>query len=110
MMHWFEHSGGWHNEQSRIPVTIARRQEGQRYALCSIGCTLGQFLAIALGGVTAGFLKGVMAIGLHGIGMVIDMPFERCATMRCWRATLCTTPGARSLTQGCKPYSPDDNI
>ncbi len=69
----------------RLPFTTPRLDVGRRdrsvvsmfvfgitYAVCSIGCTLGPFLAIVLGGVTAdGFVKGVTAIGLYGIGMAL---------------------------------------
>ncbi len=45
---------------------------GITYAVCSIGCTLGPFIAIVLGGVTTGgFVKGIAAIGLYGLGMAL---------------------------------------
>ncbi len=69
----------------RLPFTTPRLDVGRRdrsvasmfvfgitYAVCSIGCTLGPFLAIVLGGVTTdGFVKGITAIGLYGIGMAL---------------------------------------
>ena len=40
--------------------------------MCSIGCTLGPFIAIVLGGVTTdGFAKGIAAISLYGLGMAL---------------------------------------
>lgn len=69
----------------RVPFTTPRLDVGRRdrsvasmfvfgitYAVVSIGCTLGPFLAIVLGGVTVdGFTKGIAAIGLYGIGMAL---------------------------------------
>ena len=69
----------------RLPFTTPQLHVGRRdrsvvsmfvfgitYAVCSIGCTLGPFLAIVLGGVTVdGFVKGITAIGLYGIGMAL---------------------------------------
>ena len=69
----------------RLPLTTPRIAAGGRdrsvasmfmfgitYAVCSIGCTLGPFVAIVLGGVTTGgFLKGSAAIGLYGLGMAL---------------------------------------
>lgn len=69
----------------RLPFTAPRLDVGGRdrsvvsmyvfgitYAVCSIGCTLGPFIAIVLGGVTTGgFVKGIAAIGLYGLGMAL---------------------------------------
>ncbi len=69
----------------RLPFTSPRLDVGGRdrsvvsmyvfgitYAVCSIGCTLGPFIAIVLGGVTTdGFAKGVAAIGVYGLGMAL---------------------------------------
>ena len=69
----------------RLPFTSPRLDVGGRdrsvvsmyvfgitYAVCSIGCTLGPFIAIVLGGVTTGgFMKGIAAIGLYGLGMAL---------------------------------------
>lgn len=69
----------------RLPLTTPRLDTGRRdrsvasmylfgitYAVCSIGCTLGPFLAVVLGGVTTeGFVRGGAAIGLYGIGMAL---------------------------------------
>jgi cytochrome c-type biogenesis protein len=43
---------------------------GVAYAVCSIGCTIGPFVAVVLGGITAdGVVTGMTAIGLYGLGM-----------------------------------------
>jgi cytochrome c-type biogenesis protein len=43
---------------------------GVAYAVCSIGCTIGPFVAVVLGGLTAdGLATGMAAIGLYGLGM-----------------------------------------
>jgi cytochrome c-type biogenesis protein len=43
---------------------------GVAYAVCSIGCTIGPFVAVVLGGITAdGLATGTAAIGLYGLGM-----------------------------------------
>lgn len=43
---------------------------GTAYAVASIGCTIGPFIAVVLGGVSAdGLATGIAAIGMYGLGM-----------------------------------------
>lgn len=45
---------------------------GIAYAVASIGCTIGPFMAVVLGGVsTDGVLTGIAAIGVYGLGMAL---------------------------------------
>jgi cytochrome c biogenesis protein CcdA len=45
---------------------------GIAYAVASIGCTIGPFMAVVLGGVsTDGLLTGIAAIGVYGLGMAL---------------------------------------
>ncbi len=45
---------------------------GIAYAVASIGCTIGPFIAIVLGGVsTDGLATGIAAIALYGLGMAL---------------------------------------
>lgn len=45
---------------------------GIAYAVASIGCTIGPFMAVVLGGVsTDGVLTGIAAIGIYGLGMAL---------------------------------------
>lgn len=69
----------------RLPFTtpklaVGRRDQSVRsmfvfgiaYAIASIGCTIGPFIAVVLGGVSAdGILTGVAAIGVYGLGMAL---------------------------------------
>lgn len=69
----------------RLPFTtpkldIAKRDRsvqsmfvfGIAYAIASIGCTIGPFMAVVLGGVsTDGVLTGIAAIGIYGLGMAL---------------------------------------
>lgn len=69
----------------RLPFTTPKLDVGKRdrsvvsmfvfgiaYAIASIGCTIGPFIAVVLGGVsTSGLLTGVAAIGLYGLGMAL---------------------------------------
>lgn len=69
----------------RLPFTTPKLDVGKRdrsvlsmfvfgiaYAIASIGCTIGPFIAIVLGGVsTDGIITGIAAIGLYGLGMAL---------------------------------------
>jgi cytochrome c biogenesis protein CcdA len=69
----------------RLPFTTPKLDVGQRdrsvlsmfvfgiaYAVASIGCTIGLFLGVVLGGVTThGVVYGITAIGLYGLGMAL---------------------------------------
>jgi cytochrome c biogenesis protein CcdA len=69
----------------RLPFTtpkldIAKRDRsvqsmfvfGIAYAVASIGCTIGPFMAVVLGGVsTDGLFTGIAAIGVYGLGMAL---------------------------------------
>jgi cytochrome c biogenesis protein CcdA len=69
----------------RLPMTTPKLDVGQRdrsvlsmfvfgiaYAIASIGCTLGPFLTVVLGGVSAdGLATGITAIALYGAGMAL---------------------------------------
>lgn len=69
----------------RLPMTTPKLDVGQRdrsvlsmfvfgiaYAIASIGCTLGPFLTVVLGGVSAdGLATGITAIALYGVGMAL---------------------------------------
>lgn len=69
----------------RLPFTapklvIARHDRSVRsmfvfgiaYAIASIGCTIGPFVAVVLGGITAeGVGTGIAALALYGLGMAI---------------------------------------
>ena len=45
---------------------------GIAYAIASIGCTIGPFIGVVLGGITtSGVATGVAAIGLYGLGMAL---------------------------------------
>lgn len=45
---------------------------GIAYAIASIGCTIGPFIGVVLGGVTtSGVATGIAAIGLYGLGMAL---------------------------------------
>ncbi len=69
----------------RLPFTTPKLDVGQRdrsvlsmfvfgvaYAVASIGCTIGPFIGIVLGGVTSeGLTTGIAAIGLYGLGMAL---------------------------------------
>ncbi|MFM8266721.1 MAG: cytochrome c biogenesis CcdA family protein [Ilumatobacteraceae bacterium] len=67
----------------RLPFTTPKLDVGKRdrsvvsmfvfgtaYAVASIGCTIGPFIAVVLGGVSAdGLATGIAAIGMYGLGM-----------------------------------------
>ncbi len=67
----------------RLPLTTPKLDLGKRdrsvpsmfvfgigYAIASIGCTIGPFTSVVLGGFAkSGFVNGVTAIGLYGAGM-----------------------------------------
>lgn len=69
----------------RLPFTapkldVARRDRsvvsmfifGIGYAVASIGCTIGPFIAVVLGGITAdGIGTGIAALALYGLGMAL---------------------------------------
>lgn len=69
----------------RLPFTTPKLDIAQRdrsvqsmfvfgiaYAVASIGCTIGPFMAVVLGGVsTDGVLTGIAAIGVYGLGMAL---------------------------------------
>jgi len=69
----------------RLPMTTPKLDVAQRdrsvasmfvfgvaYAIASIGCTLGPFLTVVLGGVSAdGLATGITAIALYGAGMAL---------------------------------------
>ncbi|MCU1503957.1 MAG: putative cytochrome c biosis protein [Ilumatobacteraceae bacterium] len=69
----------------RIPFTTPKLDIGRRdrtvrsmfvfgiaYAVASIGCTIGLFTGVVLGTVsTDGIVRGVVAIGLYGLGMAL---------------------------------------
>ena len=45
---------------------------GIAYAIASVGCTIGPFIAVVLGGVTAdGLATGIAAIAAYGLGMAL---------------------------------------
>ncbi|HEX9258073.1 MAG TPA: cytochrome c biogenesis CcdA family protein, partial [Acidimicrobiales bacterium] len=45
---------------------------GVSYAIASLGCTIGPFLAVVLSGFTReGFVSGVVSIAVYGIGMAV---------------------------------------
>lgn len=69
----------------RLPFTTPKLDVGQRdrsvlsmfvfglaYAVASIGCTIGPFIGIVLGGVSSeGLATGIAAIGAYGLGMAL---------------------------------------
>ena len=69
----------------RLPFTTPKLDISQRdrsvrsmfvfgiaYAIASIGCTIGPFIGVVLGGITtSGVATGVAAIGLYGLGMAL---------------------------------------
>jgi cytochrome c biogenesis protein CcdA len=69
----------------RLPFTTPKLDISQRdrsvrsmfvfgiaYAIASIGCTIGPFIGVVLGGVTtSGVATGIAAIGLYGLGMAL---------------------------------------
>jgi cytochrome c-type biogenesis protein len=69
----------------RLPFTTPKLDIGKRdrsvrsmfvfgiaYAIASIGCTIGPFIAVVLGGVsTDGLLTGAAGVGLYGLGMAL---------------------------------------
>ena len=69
----------------RLPFTTPKLDIGKRdrsvrsmfvfgiaYAIASIGCTIGPFIGVVLGGVTtSGIATGIAAIVLYGIGMAL---------------------------------------
>jgi cytochrome c-type biogenesis protein len=90
----------------RLPFTTPKLDIGQRdrsvrsmfvfgvaYAVASIGCTIGTFLSVVLGGVTTGgILTGVVSIALYGagmglivIGLTVTLAFANTAVLRVLR-------------------------
>ena len=69
----------------RLPFTTPKLDISQRdrsvrsmfvfgiaYAVASIGCTIGPFIGVVLGGITtSGVATGIAAIGLYGLGMAL---------------------------------------